>query len=273
MPCARRHIASCRTRGSRRGPVARRGAVSTRPGRSTRNGSDGMCPERHRAVPDPGKAAGVRSPGLSRQHAAKRSTARGRMAYRREHARLSASVGRTQARLGRRLRDTGETERVGGRCQPSKSGMANGTSRRRSGSAERVRQDTAGPHAGIPSTAQPSRSRPVATQPLLQRRPAAVERLAIEPLQRHIRAEMRDHRAQATDRGQSPTCGCGADDPLKLQTPQQRHALRWITVFQSMTRAAFPSGTYVCASERPGNDYGSMQCFPRRAVRMAALRV
>jgi hypothetical protein len=32
----------------------------------------------------------------------------------REHARLSASVGRRQARLGRRLRDTEETERVGG---------------------------------------------------------------------------------------------------------------------------------------------------------------
>jgi hypothetical protein len=36
----------------------------------------------------------------------------------REHARLSASVGRTQARLGRRLRDTGETERVGGVVGP-----------------------------------------------------------------------------------------------------------------------------------------------------------
>jgi hypothetical protein len=137
----------------------------------------------------------------------------------REHARLSASVGRTQARLCRRLRDTGETERVGGGAsRPSRVWR---TERRvvGPGSAERVRQDTAGPHAGIPSTAQPSRSRPVATQPLLQRRPAAVERLAIEPLQRHIRAEMRDHRAQATDRGQSPTCGCGADDPLKLQPP------------------------------------------------------
>ena len=36
-----------------------RRAVSTRPGRSTRHGSDGMCRERHRAMPGPGKAAGA----------------------------------------------------------------------------------------------------------------------------------------------------------------------------------------------------------------------
>ena len=113
----------------------------------------------------------------------------------------------------------------------------------------------------------------VATQPLLQRRRAAVERLAIEPLQRHMRAEMRDQPAQATDRGQSPTCGCGADDPLKLQTASSGTRFGGSPVFQSMTRAAFPVARKSAQASPPGNDYDSRQCFPRRAVRMAALRV
>ena len=53
-----------------------------RPGRSTAMGL--ICRKRHPAVQGSGKAAGVRSPGVSRRHAATRSTARGRMARRRE---------------------------------------------------------------------------------------------------------------------------------------------------------------------------------------------
>jgi hypothetical protein len=70
------------------GRWARSPGVSRQPAARAldRRRSNGMRPETRRAVPDPGKAAGVWSPGVSRQHAAKRSTARGRMAYRREHA-------------------------------------------------------------------------------------------------------------------------------------------------------------------------------------------
>jgi hypothetical protein len=55
-------------------PLSLGGAGSAR-GRGVRtaNGSDGMC-RKSRAVPGSGKAAGVRSPGLSHRHAAKRST-------------------------------------------------------------------------------------------------------------------------------------------------------------------------------------------------------
>jgi hypothetical protein len=104
-----------------RTPVAPRGGVSTRPGCSTRHGSDGVCRKRNRAVSDPGKGirhrlnsggnrqtnagsivrtsplcaatgAGFRSPGVSRRHAAKCTTARGRTAYRQEAPDPSASA-------------------------------------------------------------------------------------------------------------------------------------------------------------------------------------
>jgi hypothetical protein len=149
------------------------------------------------------------------------------------HARPYASVGRTQARLARRLRDTGETERVGrGASRPSRVWR---TERRVVGPGQ-LRGNACWHPEHRTTLPQPT----VATQPLLQRRRAAVERLAIEPLQRHMRAEMRDQPAQATDRGQSPTCGCGADDSLKLQPSSSCTRFGGSPVFQSMTRAAFP---------------------------------
>jgi hypothetical protein len=90
-----RDTASCRTRGSRRGPVARaepsaRG-VGARPamGRMACAGRD-SAPCRAR-----GRPLGPMLPRLSRQHAAKRSTASGRMADPREHALPSASAAST----------------------------------------------------------------------------------------------------------------------------------------------------------------------------------
>jgi hypothetical protein len=92
-------IAPCRTRG--------RPPSSGRPARSRQARGLGARPAMGRMacagrdtapLPGPRKAAGVRSPGVSRQHAAKRSTPRGRMAYRREHVRPSASVGPTRSR-------------------------------------------------------------------------------------------------------------------------------------------------------------------------------
>jgi hypothetical protein len=70
--------------------------IGTWPERWAGHRSDGMCRKRHRAVPDPGKAAGVRSP-VSRQHAAKRSTPRGPMACRREHLRPPVRIRRMNA--------------------------------------------------------------------------------------------------------------------------------------------------------------------------------
>jgi hypothetical protein len=152
MPCAGRDTAPCRTRGSRRGPIA--------------GGLAASMPASARPPEAEWHIAGMQ-------------------------ARPSASAGAVPAvQVGYGERNVASSVRVSWEGTPGHGGRSCWHPEHRTSLPQPTRRDAAPPSSPTGSGRAPRHRAPAAPH----------------------RTEMGDQRAQATDRGQSPTCGCGADD-------------------------------------------------------------